>query len=62
MLRLRFGGDSDFRDPFGNRKSVAFAFIQLFEIEDIPIERDRFFHVIDFDRDVITTVNLDAHR
>ena len=42
-------------------KRVAFAFVQLLEIKDIFIERDRLFDVADFDRDVITTVNLN-HR
>jgi hypothetical protein len=42
-------------------KGVAFAPVEFFQIENILIERDRFLDVIDFDRDVIASVNLHAH-
>ena len=42
-------------------ESVALAFIELLEIENILIKRDRLFDVVDFNRDMITTVDLHAH-
>ena len=43
------------------KKSVAFAAVELLEIEDVFVKRDRLFDVIYLDRDVITPVNLHAH-
>ena len=40
---------------------VAFAFIHFLEIEDVLIEGDTLFDVVDLDRDVVATVNLDCH-
>jgi hypothetical protein len=42
-------------------KGVALAFIEFLEIEHVLVERDRFFDVVDFDRDMIATVHFDAH-
>ena len=39
-------------------EGVAFALLQLFEIKNILIERDRLLDVIHFDRDVIAAVDL----
>src|SRR5437870_3201170 len=43
-------------------KGIAFAFVELLESEDILIKCDRFFDVADFDGDVITAIDLHAHR
>ena len=43
------------------RKRRRLRPVELFQIENILIERDRFLDVIDFDRDVIASVNLHAH-
>lgn len=43
------------------KERVAFAFVELLEIEHVLIERDRFFDVIDVDRDVVDAVHFDAH-
>src|ERR1051326_3651224 len=40
-------------------EGVSLAFIELLQIENIFIERDRFFDVIHFNRDMIAAVNLD---
>ncbi len=42
-------------------KGVAFAFIQLLEVEDILIKSDCFFHIVHLDRHMITAVDLNAH-
>jgi hypothetical protein len=42
-------------------KRVALAAIQLFEIENVLVKRDRLFDIIDFNCDVIASVNLNAH-
>lgn len=39
-------------------ESVAFAFIELFEIENVFVKGDRLIDVIDFNRDMVTTVNF----
>src|SRR6202030_3685606 len=41
-------------------EGIAFASVELLEIEDILIERDRFLNVIDLDRDMIASVNFNA--
>src|SRR5258708_40259124 len=40
---------------------VAFSAVELFQIENVLIERNRFLDVVDFDRDVIASVNLHTH-
>ena len=42
-------------------KGVAFTTVELFQIENILVKRDRFFDVVYLDGDVITSVNLHAH-
>jgi len=42
-------------------KSIAFSLIELLEVENILVERDRFLHIVHFDGNVVTTVNLDCH-
>src|SRR3989440_11790008 len=42
-------------------EGIALAAVELLEIEDILIERDRFLDVINFDRDMIASINLHAH-
>jgi hypothetical protein len=39
---------------------IALAFIELFEIENVFVKRNRLFDVVDFDRDMIAPVNLNA--
>src|SRR5207244_4358220 len=41
-------------------ESVAFAAVEFFQIKNILIERDRLFNVVDFDRDVVASVNFNA--
>ena len=41
-------------------EGVAFAFIELLEIEYVFIKRDRLFDVVHFNSDVIAAVNLNA--
>src|SRR6266508_4504207 len=43
-------------------KRVALAAVQFFEIENVFVKRDRLFDIVDFDRDVIASVNLYAHE
>ena len=40
---------------------VALALVELLEVEDVLIERDRFCDVVDLDGDVIDAVYFDAH-
>jgi hypothetical protein len=42
-------------------KRVAFAAVHWFEIEDVFVKHDCLFDVIDFDRDVIASVDVDTH-
>jgi hypothetical protein len=42
-------------------EGVSFTAVELFEIENILVERNRLFDVVHFNGDVIATVNLDAH-
>ena len=42
-------------------KRVALASVQLLEIENVLVKRDRLFDVVHFDGDMITSVNLHAH-
>src|SRR2546430_15840570 len=42
-------------------ESVAFAAVEFLEIENILIKRDRLFNVVDFDCNVITSVDLHTH-
>ena len=44
------------------KEGVAFAFVELFEIEDVLVEGDRLFDVADLDGDVIAAINFDTHR
>src|SRR5262245_31488105 len=42
-------------------EGVAFTFIYLLEVEYVFVKRERLFDIVHFDRDMITTVNLNAH-
>src|SRR5260370_5407405 len=42
-------------------EGVAFAAVELFQIEDILVKRDRLVDVINLDRDVIASIHLHAH-
>src|SRR5436189_2547981 len=42
-------------------KSVAFAAIQFFEIENVLVKRDGLFDIVEFDCDVVASVNLHTH-
>ena len=42
-------------------ESVAFAAVELFQVEDILVERDRLVDVINLDRDMIASIDLHAH-
>jgi len=42
-------------------KRVAFAAVELFQIENIFVKCDRFFYVVHLDGDVIASVNLHTH-
>ena len=42
------------------KEGVAFAFLQLLQIEDVFVKRDRLLDVVHFDGDVIAAVNFDA--
>jgi hypothetical protein len=42
-------------------EGVAFTAIELLEIENVFVKRDRFLNVVHFDRDMITAVNLHTH-
>ena len=44
-----------------SEECVALTLVEFFEIEDVLVKLDRFFDIVDFDRDVIDSVNLDAH-
>jgi hypothetical protein len=43
-------------------KRVALAAIQLFEIENVFVKRDRLFDIVHLDGDVIASVNLYVHQ
>src|SRR6266567_4004725 len=43
-------------------KRVAFAFIHFFQIEEVLIKRDGLLKIVHFNRDVVNSVNLHAHR
>src|SRR5882762_5117457 len=42
-------------------EGVAFAAVELFQIEDVLVERDRLVDVINLDRYVIASIHLHAH-
>src|SRR4029077_11431298 len=42
-------------------EGVAFAAVELFQVEDILVERDRLVDVINLDRDMIASIDLHAH-
>jgi len=42
-------------------EGIALAAPHLFEIENVLVERHRLLDVIDFDRDMIASINLHAH-
>ena len=42
-------------------EGIAFSAVELLQIENVLIKRDRLFDVINLDRDMITSVNLHAH-
>jgi len=42
-------------------KGIAFAAIELFQVENVMVEFYRLFHVADLNCDMITAVNLDTH-
>ena len=42
-------------------EGIAFAVVEFFQIEKVPIERDGFLDVAHFDGDVIASVNLHTH-
>jgi len=44
------------------KKSVALAFVEFFQAEHVLVKRDRLFHVVDFDRNVVDTVDFYAHN
>jgi hypothetical protein len=43
-------------------EGVSLTLVELLEIEDILVERDRLVDVVDLDRDVVAAVDLHAHR
>src|SRR5438034_7151316 len=44
------------------KKCVAFAFIYFFQMEEVLIKYDGLLKIVHFNRDVINSVNLHAHR
>jgi hypothetical protein len=43
-------------------KSVTFAFVEFFEVENVLVKRDCFCHVSHFDGDVVAAIDLHAHK
>lgn len=60
VRRLRFFNFENCQELMFSQfeKRVAFALIELLEIENVFVKRDRFFDVVDFNRNVIAAVNF----
>jgi len=59
FIHLEYGEKLVFTQP---EKRVAFAFIELFKVENVCIKGNRFFHVIDLNGNMVTAVNMNAHQ
>ena len=43
------------------QKGITFAFIELLKIEDVLVEGHRLFHIAHLYRDMVASINLNAH-